>query len=328
LLAIGVRDTTAGAISVGFHDAGAWTGPPGFEGEVTRTFVKVGDATCGPIIRLIALPPGVKSPRYPAHAHASDNFRMAVRGRFFMGRKTYEEGEFRVQEGWRPYPGDSYAEGDSGGWLLLFFADRRGQRGRFVSDRGMTQTAEARVAAQAMYAWEQSAGDLVSDDPADGSGPSAIATTLGRIDKSAHIDGTFYEASAWTPYDNGSAASVTLLGDPEAGPVIVTTSVGPGLVCPPASGFATEVFRLLARGSCNGDDRYRQRGDALVVRPGGSPLRATTGADGAGELVVFGDRRALMSDRSSDPWEASVQDAVAELARDLTDPARHQRRRP
>jgi hypothetical protein len=45
-----------------------------------------------------------------------------------MGPARYGPGEFRFQQGWKPYGADGVAAGPDGGWTVLMFADRRGVR--------------------------------------------------------------------------------------------------------------------------------------------------------------------------------------------------------
>ena len=61
-----------------------------------------------------------------AHAHASDNWRISVRGTTNMGRDTYEQGQFRFHDGGVPYASDNFAWGPEGGYGIIVFADRRG----------------------------------------------------------------------------------------------------------------------------------------------------------------------------------------------------------
>ena len=61
-----------------------------------------------------------------AHAHASDNWRISVRGTTNMGRDTYEQGQFRFHDGGVPYASDNFAWGPDGGYGIIMFADRRG----------------------------------------------------------------------------------------------------------------------------------------------------------------------------------------------------------
>src|SRR5260370_25666960 len=116
--------------SLSFSRAEEWGGlvfPAGFE--------FLGDPERGPVIRMMAMPPGLSTDgedgkSAPPHGHASDNFRIALRGALRMGARSYGSGEFRLQQGWKPYGPDTVAEGPDGGWEMLMFADRRGMRMR------------------------------------------------------------------------------------------------------------------------------------------------------------------------------------------------------
>ena len=46
-----------------------------------------------------------------AHPHASDDWRISVRGTTNMGRDAYEQGQFRFHDGGVPYASDDFAWG-------------------------------------------------------------------------------------------------------------------------------------------------------------------------------------------------------------------------
>ena len=114
-----------------------------------------------------------------AHAHASDNWRISVRGTTNMGRDTYEQGQFRFHDGGVPYASDNFAWGPDGGYGIIMFADRRGFAIRPVK----AEIAEKVVPAQ------EAAGALLGIDMQDPCpGAPAIATTMGGTTRS-HLDG-------------------------------------------------------------------------------------------------------------------------------------------
>src|SRR5205823_252902 len=71
-------------------------------------------------------------PTGTAHGHDSDSWRMSLLGESHMGTATYGPGEFRFQQGGKPYGKDDFAAGPNGGYHLVMFADRRGFRTRPV----------------------------------------------------------------------------------------------------------------------------------------------------------------------------------------------------
>jgi len=105
------------------------TSPSGWSENMGATVlpVMVGDECCGPFVALSYVEPtDVQMPLCFAHAHASDNWRISVRGTTNMGRDTYEHGQFRFHDGGVPYASDNFAWGPEGGYGIIVFADRRG----------------------------------------------------------------------------------------------------------------------------------------------------------------------------------------------------------
>jgi hypothetical protein len=89
------------------HDIAGW---PDDLGQIL-----LGDETCGPIVSLITTIAGREFDMMPAHMHASDSWRVSLKGEFRMGNVSYPEARFRLQRGWKNYPGDTYAIGPDGG---------------------------------------------------------------------------------------------------------------------------------------------------------------------------------------------------------------------
>src|SRR5919112_1315415 len=75
---------------------------------------------------LSVTPPADQMPLSFAHAHASDNWRISVRGTTNMGRDAYAQGQWRFHDGGVPYASDNFAWGPEGGYGIIVFADRRG----------------------------------------------------------------------------------------------------------------------------------------------------------------------------------------------------------
>src|SRR5688500_14885507 len=77
-----------------FADSERWDGPPALQVPHGRRPLDVaaiffGDEECGPVLFLFATPPGVSLPASEAHGHASDSWRMPLKGSFRMGRTEY-----------------------------------------------------------------------------------------------------------------------------------------------------------------------------------------------------------------------------------------------
>jgi hypothetical protein len=116
-------------VSVDGHVDATYTDRTGWAEDLGATIlgIMVGDDRCGPFIVLSYVEPTEEQmPLSFAHAHASDNWRISVRGTTNMGRDTYEQGQFRFHDGGVPYASDNFAWGPDGGYGIIMFADRRG----------------------------------------------------------------------------------------------------------------------------------------------------------------------------------------------------------
>lgn len=283
---------------------------------VNSSALVLGDDEVGPVLMFFRLDAGINPPNAPRHGHASDNFRISLLGELPMGRESYGPGQFRLQQGWAPYASDNYAQGPEGGWTALMFADQRGTRVRPVPADGPELTdANAKVAE-----WIGIRGDLVSTEPADQPGPSAMVTTLDGVRKAAHINADFEGADDWLAVGEHARAVAALMGDPEKGPFMLLATVSPGGRALSSCACDTEVFRLVVRGSCTiGADRY-EAGDMRVDVAGGRFGDVVAGPDGLDEVVVVADRRAIVAGAIDDDlWGPWVSQTVATLRDGLDD---------
>lgn len=266
----------------------------------------IGDPACGPLIELTSRPPEPEEmPRAPAHAHASDNWRVTIQGTTNMGTYAYGAGEFRFQDGGVPYPGDNLAWGPSGGFGIIVFADRRGSPIRFVDpdhpfQEGADQGARAFAGA---YGFELC-------DPCPGA--PAIRTTLGKT-KHGHLDAGFEDSDAWPEALPGVRLATSLLGEVGAGPVLALLRCDPGAPACPAGTVETEVFHAVVAGSCVVGGTRRALTDAWVTEPGVQP-EVVAGADGLSHVIVFADRRAVGGFTAS--GDADSRELAASLLRE------------
>jgi hypothetical protein len=280
------------------------------------TALLLGDAVMGPVLLFLAVQPGFTPPDAPAHGHASDNFRISLRGILPMGPESYDEGEFRFQRGWKPYPSDNYAHGPEGGWTVLCFADRRGMRVRHVSPDAPTHAAgDAKLAA-----WLGIRSDLTSDDPADTAGPSALTTTLGEFRK-PFLNGSYADSGEWPRIDETTRAAGALLGDVSRGPVMILSTTSAGGRASGGLTVGTEVFHLVVRGSCTIDGVEQLPGDMYVQRAGTPMGPVVAGPEGVDELIVLGDRREAVPvlPNGLHGWPTVIRSLTSDLAETLAD---------
>ena len=303
-----------GRIHLSFNRTATWESPFGLAG----TFVALGDEQVGPLMFFLALPPGQELEKDPPHAHASDNWRITLKGSMPMGPDTYGTGEFRFQQGWKPYGYDHPAVGPEGGWTALMFADRRGLRMRHVHKA--TAPSSPQPVEVATAEWTGIVGDVRSDDPAEGSGPSALVTSFGHV-RGSHLDGGFSAAGRWPLVADGTRAIAALLGDQERGPVLVLSTTDADRCSSPEFVVDTEVLRLVVDGSCVVGDRWYGAGDFWLQEAGVPSPGVIAGPGGLREVVVFGDRRRAVPSNISDGWTSALPSLIGELSARLQEVA-------
>lgn len=283
-----------------FRDMGRWLNV----GGPALLWVMLGDPTTGPLFGFSHFPPGVHFSG-PAHCHASDTFKISLKGEFSIGRKRFGPGEFRVQPGWKVYPSEGLVSGPDGGWELIFSGDRRGLRVRFAKELlpGSEEDEREWAHRRATSAYLRDVGgDLLSDDPADGCGPSTLTTTSRDVAERGNLDGSFARHGSWPSVTPRTRALVSLMGDRTTGPVHVLAVTEAGGTASPACRLDTEVLRLVIDGSCEIDGRTYSTGDIRVQRAGRRCGPVVAGPDGLHELVVIGDRRALDEVTDDTSW--------------------------
>jgi hypothetical protein len=148
----------------------------------------------------------------------------------------------------------------------------------------------------------------VSEDPDAAPGPSTIATTLQDRPGQARVNGSFHDTDRWVCFPQGSLAG-GLMGHAETGPLVLLSKVEPGGRPLGSYVFGTEVLRLVVRGSCRIGDEWYEAGDIRIEHAGScGPVLA--GDEGADEVIVIADRRALGTGSVRDAAWAAALDAV------------------
>ncbi len=246
--------------------------------------ILAGDDHCGPFVVLsYTEPTDVMMPLAFAHAHASDNWRISVRGTTNMGRDTYEHGQFRFHDGGVPYASDNFAWGPDGGYGIIMFADRRG----FAIQPVKAEIAE-RVAPEQAVAGEFLGIDMQNPCP----GAPAIATTMGPTVR-AHLDGGFDTADQWPVIAPGVRMAAGLAGEPTAGPVLVFLDADAGTEVVPARSIGTETIVAPVAGSVEAAGVTLAEGDVRVEEAGVDHPALVAGPGGARLVAIVADRRAL-----------------------------------
>lgn len=274
-------------VDLSFREPGEWLDLPYPESSGGQiSLMLFGDERDGPFAVLGATDPtDMASPRGPAHGHESDSWRISLIGSSPMGNEEYGPGEFRWQDGGRPYGADGYASGRDGGYHLVMFGDRRGFATQPVK-KELTEHFAQRDAGVAMLF----SIDVPDEYPAEARG---MATTIGARDKAGKVNGSFADSAPWQPAGPGVRASAGVMGHLAVGPLILLARADAAaeVVAPEASG--TEVVVMVVAGSCTiGDETYAQ-GDLRIQTAGSSLPSIVAGPDGADLTIVIADRSAL-----------------------------------
>jgi hypothetical protein len=274
--------------SVDGHVDASYTDRAGWAEDLGATIlgIMVGDDRCGPFVVLSYVEPCEEQmPLSFAHAHASDNWRISVRGTTNMGRDTYEQGQFRFHDGGVPYASDNFAWGPDGGYGMIMFADRRGFAIRPVKAKIAEKITPQQEAAGAFLGIEMK-------DPCPGA--PAIATTMGPTTQS-HLDGGFDAADEWAEISAGVRMAAGLAGEPECGPVLVFLDSAAGGEAIPAHSIGSETIVAPVSGSVSAAGATLTQGDVRVEESDVEHPALVAGPDGAQLVVIFADRRALRS---------------------------------
>jgi len=274
--------------SVDGHVDASYTDRTGWAEDMGATIlgIMVGDDRCGPFVVLSYVEPSEEQmPLSFAHAHASDNWRISVRGTTNMGRDTYGQGQFRFHDGGVPYASDNFAWGPDGGYGIIMFADRRGFAIRPVK----AEIAE-RITPQ-----QQAAGAFLGIEMRDPCpGAPAIATTMGPTTRS-HLDGGFDASDEWDEIVPGVRMAAGIAGEPGCGPVLVFLDCAAGCEAVPAHAIGSETIVAPVSGSVSAAGATLAEGDVRVEESDVEHPALVAGPDGAQLVVIFADRRALLA---------------------------------
>jgi hypothetical protein len=297
-----------GHIDATYADRAGWTQDVG----ATILAMLLGDERCGPFVVLsYSEPMAEQMPLSFAHAHASDNWRISVRGTTNMGRDTYEQGQFRFHDGGVPYASDNFAWGPEGGYGIIMFADRRG----FAIKPVKPEIAKKVVPAQ------EAGGALLGIDMQDPCpGAPAIATTMGGTTQ-AHLDGGFDASDQWDEIAPGVRMAAGIAGEPTCGPVLLFLDAAAGREVLPARALGTEMIVAPVTGSVDAAGMTLAHGDVRLEEADVEQPALVAGPDGVQLVCIVADRRALTSAladrRIGGAVGAALSEVLPKLLRDL-----------
>ena len=271
-----------GHVDVTFTDREGWSEDLGAQ----ILPILAGDEHCGPFVVLSYVEPmDEQMPLSFAHSHASDNWRISVRGTTNMGRDSYEQGQWRFHDGGVPYASDNFAWGPDGGYGIIMFADRRG----FAINPVKAEIAEKIVPQQ------EAGGALLGIDMQDPCpGAKSIRTTMGPTER-AHLDGGFESSAEWDEVAPGVRLSAGIAGEPDAGPVLLFVDAVAAAEALPARTLGTEAIVAPITGSLETGGATLRHGDVRIEERDAAQPAAVAGPDGARFVVILTDRRGVQS---------------------------------
>jgi hypothetical protein len=293
-----------GHVDVDFTERSTWSETMG----ATVLSIMIGDESCGPFVALSYVEPAAEQmPLSFAHAHASDNWRISVRGTTNMGQDTYEQGQFRFHDGGVPYASDNFAWGPEGGYGIIMFADRRGFAIRPV---------KAEIAERVVPEQEVAGASLGIDmqDPCPGA--PAIVTTMGPTAR-AHLDGGFDTAETWDAIAPGVRMAAGLAGEPACGPVLVFLDCAAAAEAVPVRSIGSETIVAPVSGSIGAAGTIMAQGDVRVEEADVEHPALVSGPDGAQLVLIFADRRALRSALDDGTMAGTLGGALSIVLADL-----------
>jgi hypothetical protein len=295
---------TDGHVDIDFTERDGWTENMG----ATILPIMVGDDQCGPFVALSYVEPTEEQmPLSFAHAHASDNWRISVRGTTNMGRDAYAQGQFRFHDGGVPYASDNFAWGPDGGYGIIMFADRRGFPIKPVKAELAAQMTQPQVeAGRAM--------GIDVQDPCPGA--PAIITTLGPTTR-AHLDGGFDSSEQWDEIAPGVRMAAGLAGEPTRGPVLVFVDCSAGAEAVPVRSIGSETIVAPVSGSIDAAGVTMRQGDVRLEEADVEHPALVAGPDGAQVVLIFADRRALRSTLDDGRMAGALGAALSPVLDDL-----------
>lgn len=317
-------DKARGIIDISMSQADSWPAVPGMTGLAFHALL-MGDEKAGPYLAIVAIPARTEPmPLFPAHGHGTDTWRITLRGEMNMGARKYLPGEFRYQEGNKPYGSDDLAWGPHGGLSIVIMADRRGTPS-FPPDRNPEVIRQARARTQPLFDW------LGIDMQEDYSAPGGIVTTLERTPRAVKAEGSHEATATWQEIMPGTRVSAGMLGEREVGPVLLHVRAEPGAAAFPASAFATEVLHIGVSGSADiknqgehGEHRVLREGDLRLIPSGVASGAVIAGDNGYAGTIVFGDRRGLRETLASPvtggldaEWSGFLRDCLERFTAEL-----------
>ena len=286
----------SGGLDLSFHATESWA-PYVIDGARVN-MVTLGDRERGPIAILLSLPafgrpidPETGFGEDTVHHHPSDGLRLILRGDFMVGREYYRPGEARLQAGGEFYGPEAFgpvvARGDTPCWLIVAFLDRRGG-GMYVADPAGQARSDA-IEAHMLPLFERLGIDRALGET---DGYSTLACSLAGDVEQGRFNLSSSGGPDWERFD-GFQAALSLGGDKNVGPVIITISADAGATAVPPGIIGPEIMMIVTSGSCVAGESCYRDGDIRLFGEAAALPEIVAGPSGAGLYLILGNRAEL-----------------------------------
>jgi hypothetical protein len=295
-------------------------------GALRMLRIYLGDRDSGPKVTFLASPgrprerndelESVMGGRTEAgsHYHRTDAWRTQILDRdeefFYIGPKKHGFGDYYLQ------PANLYYDdpaGPGGTTQLLLFADRRGSMPVTRSNKHLSGDELLEQYNRILGYAEPDLPSMHGDDEAVSSG--LALTTDGALTRTGY-HGSLLDESSWAELSDGSRVAAMGLGGQRGGPAILASKNAPNAVEARAGSYATDMVRIVLRGSCSVGEQVLGENDVRAVQAGTIEPEIVHGPDGSLQIVILGDRHGW---RSSDDHDTARGDEIAEVLSPILD---------
>jgi hypothetical protein len=305
-------DLAGDHLDMTFTDTSNWTtGGPDI--PIPNQWLTIGDPDHGPTV-MLGTPPALPEDMWmPTHYHASDQFRVVIKGEYLLQKHRMKVGDFGYQ-----VSGRNYREGLGGNagecWIFAMHGTWPGARGTKTRDDGNFPLTE--LYDNQLDRFVDSPDDPYWDDVTGGSkGIAAVRTTLNSTG-ALYEWGSFDDSEDWRPLAEDVVATAGVFGLAESGPILFTIHAGGDRQVMPAAAYGTETVCAVIRGSAVIGDRVYNAGDIRIQNAGTSLDDVHSGAAGLDMVFVVADRRERPTRVADDGqnWKGAFESLYSELA--------------